>query len=482
MFGASKKVRKRLKSLEQHLKQENPMLVSAVKSYRQLDSVGYAMGLLDADDSFTTQIPWWPLISILGTFSAGKSTFINHYLGHRLQSTGNQAVDDRFTVICYSRDNASHELPGVALDADPRFPFYQFSEELDKVEEGEGRRVDAYLQLKTSPADVMNGMILIDSPGFDADAQRTGILRITDHIVSLSDLVLVFFDARHPEPGAMRDTLKHLVASTVNRADSSKFVYVLNQIDATAREDNPEEVVASWQRALATEGLTAGRFFTIYNPDAAVAIEDDDTRKRFEEKRDHDLADMHERMRQVGVERAYRIIGALENTAYEIEDTVVPKLREQIKLWARHVLWWDLGLYLTTIAILLSGTIKAGYWNGFTFAPPWLESFTTSTAWQIVVFALGVTVVVGTHFLSRHLSFKYLYKRFARKLGSGISSERLLRAFRANTRPWRSIFSPEPMGWGWLSKKRMRTIHEEADRYVQSLNDRFTNPSGGDRD
>ena len=48
------------------------------------------------------------------------------------------------------------------------------------------------------------GLEFIDSPGFDADEQRTAVLRITDHIVDLSDIVLVFFDARHPESGSMR--------------------------------------------------------------------------------------------------------------------------------------------------------------------------------------------------------------------------------------------------------------------------------------
>ena len=110
------------------------------------------MGLLGRDESFTTQIPWWPLISILGTFSAGKSTFINHFLGQPLQRTGNQAVDDRFTVICYSQGAADHALPGVALNSDPRLPLYQISRDIESVAGGEGERIDAYLQLKVSPA------------------------------------------------------------------------------------------------------------------------------------------------------------------------------------------------------------------------------------------------------------------------------------------------------------------------------------------
>lgn len=41
-----------------------------------------------------------------------------------MQKTGNQAVDDRFTVICYSSDDQVRVLPGLSLETDPRFPFY----------------------------------------------------------------------------------------------------------------------------------------------------------------------------------------------------------------------------------------------------------------------------------------------------------------------------------------------------------------------
>ena len=133
MSAAGKTIRQRLRSLEEHLRKENPVLVATVQSYRQLDRVGRALGLLDAEESYATQISWWPLISVLGTFSAGKSTFINHYLGETLQATGNQAVDDKFTVICYGSERHAQALPGIALDADPRFPFYQISNDLEKV-------------------------------------------------------------------------------------------------------------------------------------------------------------------------------------------------------------------------------------------------------------------------------------------------------------------------------------------------------------
>ena len=87
-----KSIRERLAKLESHLENENPLLLDTVIRFKKLDRVAYRMGLLNNHESYATRIPWWPLISVLGTFSAGKSSFINHFLGKKLQLTGNQAV------------------------------------------------------------------------------------------------------------------------------------------------------------------------------------------------------------------------------------------------------------------------------------------------------------------------------------------------------------------------------------------------------
>ncbi len=468
----------RLKHLEEHLEQENPVLLTTVQSFRELDTVAYRMGLFDPEQSYATQIPWWPLISVLGTFSAGKSTFINHYLGVKLQRSGNQAVDDKFTVLCYSSQDTTHALPGVALDSDPRFPFYKVSGEIEKVAAGEGSRIDAYLQLKTSASPALRGKILIDSPGFDADAQRTSTLKITDHIMDLSDLVLVFFDARHPEPGAMRDTLDHLVAKTINRQDSGKFMYILNQLDTTAREDNPEDVVAAWQRALGEQGLTAGRFFTIYSPEASNPIPDEALRRRFEAKRDSDLAEIHDRMEQVEVERAYRIVGSLEKAARSYEEKVVPSLNGLIARWRKRTLIGDAIAAALIIGGFLFVTARLGQWEGTRLNATWWDRL-TATPMSIYLAALAAFLVwLAIHFGIRRLAAKSLMgaaQRIAKQ--EGIRGN-LKQAFVLNTRPWHSIFSRKPVGWTRRSRKRVLQVLEDADRYVQDLNDRFTNPSG----
>ena len=242
----------------------------------------------------------------------------------------------------------------------------------------------------------MRGKIVIDSPGFDADEQRTATLKITDHIVDLSDLVLVFFDARHPEPGAMQDTLEHLVASTVRRPDANKFLYILNQIDNAAREDNPEEVFGAWQRALAQKGLTAGRFFSIYDLEAAIPIENPTLRERFESRRAADMDAILERIDQVEVERAYRIIGVLEQTARAIEEQVVPTLREARRRWKRRVLWLDGIVFGAIAAGLLGASIWAGYWQGLQFSAPWFTWLTQHPAIMAVCVAALIVGAAGS--------------------------------------------------------------------------------------
>jgi hypothetical protein len=468
----------RLKRLKEHLKQENPLLTDVIDSFRELDRIGRRLGFLDREESFANRTPWWPLISALGLYSSGKSTFINHYLERPLQATGNQAVDNKFTVICFSGEDEVRVLPGLALDADPRFPLYKISKAIEEVSPGEGQRVDAYLQLKTCASEKLRGKILIDSPGFDADAQRTSTLRITDHIIDLSDLVLVFFDARHPESGSMQDTLKHLVNGTINRRDSNKFLYILNQIDTTATEDNPEEVFAAWQRALAQHGMTAGRCYSIYNSDVALPISDAGLRSRYEHKRDRDLAEIHGRIEQVKVERSYRIVGMLEQTARKLEKEVLPRLRRFVTQWRRTTLWLDAIVFGGVLSAFLLATIWAGFWEGFRTNLPGLEWF-LSAKWRWAAALIVLFAAAGyVHFAFR----KSAAGRVARKLLAEVKDdeweEHYARAFHKNTCWWRSIFRRQPAGWGRRSAAWLAEVMEKHHEFVQELNDLYTDPSG----
>jgi hypothetical protein len=466
--------------LKDHLKEENPLLVDVVESFSELDRITRKIGFFDREESYTASIPWWPVISVLGTYSSGKSAFINHYLKYSLQATGSQAVDDKFTVICFTREDTVRILPGLALDADPRFPFYKISQAIEEAAPGEGRRIDAYLQLKTCPSEKLRGKILIDSPGFDADAQRTSILRITDHIIDLSDLVLVFFDARHPESGSMNDTLKHLVKGTIHRRDSSKFLFILNQIDATAQEDNPEEVFAAWQRALAQHGLTAGRCYTIYNPECAIPIANESIRARFENKRDADLIDIYNRIEDVKVERAYRIVGIMEQTAHLLEKETIPRIQRYKESWRRWVLGLDSAIFGVIFIALFAVTVWRGYWEHMSLKIPFWDRLIGNARLQIIVLGALFVIAVSIHFSIRQWAANRMPRKVTKEIKNPDQRSSYERAFRKNTRWWRSVFSRQPSGSGKNTMKCLAKVLDETNLHIQRLNDEYTNPSGED--
>ncbi|PID46072.1 MAG: dynamin family protein [Proteobacteria bacterium] len=466
----AQRMQQRLKSLQAHLQKENPVLVAVVDRYKKLDAIAHKMGLLKPGESYATQIAWWPLISILGTFSAGKSSFINSYLGAKLQDTGNQAVDDHFTVISYSTDDVSRTLPGIALDGDPRFPFYQISEEIELVTEGEGSKIDNYLQMKVVPSESLRGKILIDSPGFDADEQRKSTLKLTDHIIDLSDLVLVFFDARHPEPGAMQDTLEHLVKGAQRRSDSSKFLFILNQIDTSAKEDNLESIVASWQKALVQCGLNTGRFYVIFNTDVAVPVEDEAVWSRYLAKREADYTAITQRMEAINVERVYRIIGNLESLSNQIEQQAVPQIKQARARWRKRVLFSD---------ALVMGLVTAGF-VALAWSMGWLQQWFANplallTDWMSLALLAGfVALLLVIHFSLR----SWLAKRVARSLSADNAYGDLSNAFTKGTRVWTSVFRSNPVGWGSRASGKLSAIRNDVDRFVQKMNDNFSSPSG----
>jgi len=341
---------------------------------------------------------------------------------------------------------------------------------IEQVSSGEGRRIDAYLQLKVTNADILRGKILIDSPGFDADDQRTATLQLTNHIIDISDLVLVFFDARHPEPGAMQDTLTHLVGNTIERSDSNKFLYILNQIDTAAREDNTEEITGAWQRALAQKGLTAGRFYTIYNKEIAQTIPDEATQKRFEAKRDADMAEITNRINQIESERAYRIIGSLESEAYAIRDQFVPAITRLKKLWAKRVIRFDL-IALALLLLCVFGIALASGTIGSLFA---LVLGMISNPMSMIGLLSGVVIVgLGVHFAIRHAVATYMIAKMQASDDSQYS-----KAFKKNTRFFRSLFRSTPVGWTKRSRKTVEDVLEQSSDFVQRLNDQFANPSG----
>jgi hypothetical protein len=66
----------------------------------------------------------------------------------------------------------------------------------------------------------------------------------------------------------------------------------------------------------------------------------------------------------------------------------------------------------------------------------------------------------------------------ARKLESETLAGSIKNAFLRNTRPFRSLFHPAPAGWTARSRRVLAGVIADASGFVQTMNDRYTNPSG----
>ncbi len=454
---------RRIKNLRGHLQRENPDLVPLVDAYARMDALLRRMRLIGRDDTLTGRIGWWPVVSAVGLYSAGKSTMINEFLGQTVQRTGNQAVDDKFTVLCHGTE--LRELPGTALDADARFPFHGMGDEIEKVAPGEGKLVDRYLALKTVPSDMLRGMIIVDSPGFDSDEYRASTLRLIDHILDLSDLTLVFFDARKPEPGVMRDTLQKLVARVKNRADAGKFLFILNQIDATAREDNLEEVVGAWQRALASVGITGGRFYAVY---ADEAVEGSEVTPRLREIRNRDMAEVRQRIMEVPSVRGYRVANAIQAVTKDVREEVVPLLTAAIMRFRRIV-------GRATVAGLLIGILLLALFVGFALGEPsGLLDF--SEPWPWLAIAAVVLVVLATRLIAARIARRRIARNLPETMGAfGL---RVRDAFIAAT-GFPALFRRKPIGWSAGMEKRLKSLRDDVSSEIRRLNDRWATPGAG---
>ena len=201
-------------------------------------------------------------------------------------------------------------------------------------------------------------------------------------------------------------------------------------------------------------------------------------RQRFEEKRAEDMAEIEARLGQVEVERAYRIIGVLEQAARSIEERVMPAVSRAKASWRRR-LWLLDGLLLGgAVAAFLAWSISGGHWTGLSFQHPWWLTLRAHPLALGIVLAALAGAALYAHFLVRRIA--------ARTVRAGLRRRRelegvvpwVLGAFDHNTVPWRWSLSARPAGWGMPAKRKIARVLEDADRYVQALNSRFTDPSG----
>lgn len=169
-----------------------------------------------------------PFVTILGPFSAGKSTFINYLLQSNYLLTGPQPVTDKFTVIMHGEKH--QQISGKVLCADKNQPFRGLNQFGEKF-------LDSFGAV-TAPHPLLKAINIIDTPGLLENQsgdhkRRYDYMQVCRWFVERSDLVCVLFDPTKLDAGV---ELKKLFDTALFN-NETKLRFILNKADSISPQE-----------------------------------------------------------------------------------------------------------------------------------------------------------------------------------------------------------------------------------------------------
>ncbi|KXZ44017.1 hypothetical protein GPECTOR_75g741 [Gonium pectorale] len=181
-------------------------------------------------------------VMIVGNHSAGKSSFINWYIGENIQKTG-VAIETRgFTFVTSGKKRET-------LQGDATVRFYDHLGDFGKFN---GIMANLFTEISTSRDKNFSCVDLIDTPGLvDGDMQypfnvQDAIVWMADHV----DLILIFFD---PIGQATCKRCMEVVERLNNGPHLEKIHYFMSKADAVDKEHDRQRVLIQITQNLATK-------------------------------------------------------------------------------------------------------------------------------------------------------------------------------------------------------------------------------------
>ena len=446
---AEKTVSKYLTNLEKTFAKDNPVLLSAAKIFHDLDQIEYDLGLIENDETTASRYSWWPVISLIGGNSTAKSRFINSYLVSGQLFSGIQAASHKFTVLMYNNQSNPATLPGTALDVDHRYPFYQISQKIEQLQQGEGQRINSYLELKTIRSDRLKGKLFIDAPNVSATPATPTVSMLTRHVIENSDLVLVFSDVFETSSSLLNE----LITQITLQQDNNKFIYLIDAPAATFYPTKSSEIISSWQRRLADIGLNTGQFILLHNQEHSANTQ---VPPQFEE--------IDQRLANVEHDRSYRILNVLEKSIHAIEDVVIPELKDGIDHWKDRVNMSSLVVLGSLAALAVFAELQIGI-TDLLFDP----------VFGPIILLVVLCFLVPLHMIMSKIQAKYVIARLNNRQKELHLLENLGELFEANLTFSRMLLNfSEPAGWNKKTRAKLAQLSVRAKDLVEALNDSFS--------
>lgn len=433
---AEKKVSKHLINIEKYFSASNPILQQASKTFHELDQLEYDLGLIDEDESTIRKSSWWPIISLMGGFSSAKSDFMARYLNTSLHSSRH-----KFTVHQYTPQENNATLPGTALDADHRLPFYQVSHKIEQTEKGAGSKVNAYIELKTINSIKLKGKLFIDTPVLDPSNTSLVNPMLSQHILNMSDLVLVFSDLFDAPAELIKDT----IAEIVEQQDSNKFIFIIDHSEISINKAKANEIIAAWQRKLADLNIYTGQF---------IVLSDD-----FESTHDID-----QRLANIDNDRSYRVLHTLEKSIRDINALYIPEVEKALLVWKERINMSTLIILGFFISLLLFAEITMGI----------VQLLFDPIIGPLFLLIL-IAALIPTHLIVAKIHARFIIDSLNERQKKLNITENLSGLFEKSLTFWRILLPiNEPVGKNKKTRARINALIEKTKDMVQGLNDQFS--------
>jgi len=438
---AEKTLSKHLINLEKYFSASNPILQKASKTFHQLDQLEYDLGLIDEEESTARKSSWWPIVSLIGGFSTAKSEFVNRFLNTNIHSSNH-----KFTVHQYTPQATSATLPGTALDADHRLPFYQISQTIEQTVKGEGKNINSYLELKTVNSDRLKGKLFIDTPVLNASLDNPVLPVLTQHILEMSDLVLVFTDLFD----APAELIKETITEIISQQDSNKFIFIIDHSEISLDAQKTNEIIASWQRRLAELGIHTGQFIVLSDSPLSSG--------------NSSIIEIDQRLVNIENDRSYRVLHTLEKNIRDINDLYLPEVEKQLVIWKERINMSTLVILGFIITLLLFAEISMGIVQ-LLFDP------IIGPAFILILIA----ALVPLHLIMARVHAKFIINELKASQKKLNLTENLSGLFEKSLTFWRIILPiNEPVGKNKKTQRKIIALIEQTKDMVQALNDQFS--------
>lgn len=174
---------------------------------------------------FTSQ----PMILTVGQYSTGKTTFIQHLLGHDYPTAqiGPEPTTDRFVCVCHG--NQPQVIPGNTLVYDQTLPFGPLSTF--------GNTFLSKLVCARIPNPILEGVSFVDTPGvLSGEKQRIkrgyDFEEVMAWFVEQAAMVILFFDAHKLD---ISDEFKRSITTLTTQPH--KVHVILNKADIVETQE-----------------------------------------------------------------------------------------------------------------------------------------------------------------------------------------------------------------------------------------------------